>query len=37
MSKIIEVDPGELHLPPSRAEGADAANLYARWRDMEVH
>ena len=27
MSEIIDVDPGELHLPPSRAQGADPFKL----------
>jgi hypothetical protein len=27
MSERIDVDPGELHLPPSRAQGADPGKL----------
>jgi hypothetical protein len=27
MQEIMEVDPGELHLPPSRRQGADPAKL----------
>jgi hypothetical protein len=27
MSERIDVDPGELHLPPSRSEGADPSKL----------
>ncbi|MEX0702735.1 MAG: hypothetical protein WD069_11635 [Planctomycetales bacterium] len=27
MLEFIEVDPGELHLPPSRSQGADPAKL----------
>jgi hypothetical protein len=27
MTKLIEVDPGELHLPPSRCQGADPGKL----------
>ncbi|HKD35697.1 MAG TPA: hypothetical protein VKB78_02825 [Pirellulales bacterium] len=27
MSEYIDVDPGELHLPPSRSSGADPAKL----------
>lgn len=27
MSEFIEVDPGELHLPPSRPQGADPGKL----------
>jgi hypothetical protein len=27
MSEAIDVDPGELHLPPSRAQGADPGKL----------
>jgi hypothetical protein len=27
MPEFIEVDPGELHLPPSRAQGADPGKL----------
>lgn len=27
MPEFIEVDPGELHLPPSRSQGADPAKL----------
>jgi hypothetical protein len=27
MPEFIDVDPGELHLPPSRAQGADPAKL----------
>jgi hypothetical protein len=27
MSELIEVDPGDLHLPPSRSEGADPGKL----------
>src|SRR5258707_11128367 len=27
MSELIDVDPGELHLPPSRAQGADPGKL----------
>jgi hypothetical protein len=27
MPDLIEVDPGELHLPPSRAQGADPGKL----------
>jgi hypothetical protein len=27
MPEFIEVDPGELHLPPSRAQGADSFKL----------
>ena len=26
-SELVEVDPAELHLPPSRSEGADPAKL----------
>ena len=36
MSEWIEVDPGDLHLPPSRSEGADPGKLarqIARHRD----
>ena len=27
MAEFIDVDPGELHLPPSRAQGADPGKL----------
>ncbi len=27
MSEFIDVDPGELHLPPSRSQGADPGKL----------
>src|SRR5947209_19255981 len=27
MAELIDVDPGELHLPPSRAQGADPFKL----------
>lgn len=27
MREFIEIDPGELHLPPSRSQGADPAKL----------
>jgi hypothetical protein len=27
MPELIDVDPGELHLPPSRAQGADPGKL----------
>jgi hypothetical protein len=27
MAELIDVDPGELHLPPGRAQGADPAKL----------
>ncbi len=36
MSEIIEVDPGELHVPPSRPQGADPGKLarqIARYGD----
>jgi hypothetical protein len=36
MSELIEVDPGDLFLPPSRSEGADLVKLarqVAKYRD----
>ncbi|HKI30497.1 MAG TPA: hypothetical protein VKA46_01300 [Gemmataceae bacterium] len=34
MPEFIEVDPGELHLPPSRSQGAD---LYKLARQIAKH
>jgi hypothetical protein len=37
MSEFINIDPGELHLPPSRSQGADPGKLawqLARYGDV---